>query len=58
VFNWLQKTGGVAEAEMQRAFNCGIGMVLAVKPDHMNLVLERLEASGALAWVIGQLENA
>jgi phosphoribosylformylglycinamidine cyclo-ligase len=58
VFNWLQKTGGVAEAEMQRAFNCGIGMVLAVKPDLMNIVLERLEVSGELAWVIGQLENA
>ncbi len=58
VFNWLQKTGGVAEAEMQRAFNCGIGMVLAVKPGHMNTVLERLEGSGEQAWVIGQLKDA
>lgn len=58
VFNWLQETGGVAEAEMQRAFNCGIGMVLAVKPEQMNTVLERLEAGSEQAWVIGQLENA
>ena len=58
VFNWLQETGNVAEAEMQRAFNCGIGMVLAVKPENMTRVLERLEAIGEPAWVIGQLKNA
>ena len=58
VFKWLQKTGNVAEAEMQRAFNCGIGMVLAVKPDNMTAVLERLETLGEAAWVIGQLKNA
>jgi len=57
VFNWLQETGNVAEAEMQRAFNCGIGMVLAVKPDNMMTVIERLEASGEQTWVIGQLKN-
>ena len=27
VFQWLAKAGGVAEAEMLRAFNCGLGMV-------------------------------
>ena len=58
VFKWLQKTGGVAELEMQRAFNCGIGMVLAVKPHDMMSVIERLEASGEQAWVIGQLTHA
>ena len=58
VFEWLQETGGVAEAEMQRAFNCGIGMVLAVTPNDMTTVLERLAASGEEAWVIGQLEDA
>ena len=43
---------------MQRAFNCGIGMVLAVKPNDMMNVIERLEASGEQAWVIGQLAHA
>jgi phosphoribosylaminoimidazole (AIR) synthetase len=58
VFKWLQDTGNVAEAEMQRAFNCGIGMVLAIKPENMTNVLEQLEATGEPAWVIGQLKNA
>jgi phosphoribosylformylglycinamidine cyclo-ligase len=29
VFGWLAKTGGVAEREMLRTFNCGIGMIVA-----------------------------
>jgi phosphoribosylformylglycinamidine cyclo-ligase len=30
VFDWLRRTGGIADAEMLRAFNCGIGMVAVV----------------------------
>lgn len=55
VFDWLQSTGGVAEPEMQRAFNCGIGMVLAVAPEQATRVLADLSASGEQAWVIGRL---
>lgn len=58
VFNWLQETGNVADTEMQRAFNCGIGLVLAAKPESMTEVLEKLEAAGEKAWVIGQLADA
>jgi phosphoribosylformylglycinamidine cyclo-ligase len=58
VFTWLAETGNVAEAEMQRAFNCGIGLALAVKPEKVDDVLERLAASGETAWVIGQLKDA
>ena len=57
VFKWLQETGGVAEAEMRRAFNCGIGMVLCVKPENMPNVLSRLEDAGEPAHVIGQLKQ-
>ena len=32
VFSWLQRTGNVAEDEMFRVFNCGIGMVIVVAP--------------------------
>ena len=33
VFGWLAKTGGVAEAEMLRTFNCGIGMIVVARAD-------------------------
>lgn len=55
VFAWLQEVGQIAEAEMQRAFNCGIGMVVCVKPAAVMDVLSALEASGEQATVIGQL---
>jgi phosphoribosylaminoimidazole synthetase len=58
VFNWLQETGGIEETEMQRAFNCGIGLVLCVKPHALMAVLSALEPSGIPAHVIGQLVPA
>ncbi|WP_298918691.1 phosphoribosylformylglycinamidine cyclo-ligase [uncultured Algimonas sp.] len=62
VFRWLQETGGVEEAEMRRAFNCGIGLVLCVKPEAVMDVLAKLEASrsgaGIPAHVIGELRAA
>lgn len=58
VFRWLQDTGGVEEAEMRRAFNCGIGLVLCVKPDAVMGVLSRLEPSGIPAHVIGELRTS
>ena len=58
VFAWLQDTGGIEEAEMRRAFNCGIGLVLCVKPDALMSVLEGLAPSGIPAHVIGQIKPA
>ncbi len=55
IFKWLQAVGHIAEAELQRAFNCGIGMVLAVASDDQSHVLKSLEAADEPAWVIGKL---
>jgi len=38
VFQWLARTGGVAQAEMLRAFNCGIGMVAVTDEAHADAV--------------------
>ncbi len=56
VFNWLQETGKIEEPEMQRAFNCGIGMVLAVEPAKVNQALALLKEHGETAQVIGKLK--
>lgn len=58
VFRWLQETGGIEESEMRRAFNCGIGLVLCVKPDKVMDVLSKLDPSGIAAHVIGELRAA
>jgi phosphoribosylformylglycinamidine cyclo-ligase len=37
VFTEVQRRGGVPEAEMWRTFNMGIGMVVVIRPNSLNL---------------------
>ncbi len=53
VFKWLQATGGMAESEMLKTFNCGIGMILVVKPDHVTDIVTLLEAEGETVSKLG-----
>jgi phosphoribosylformylglycinamidine cyclo-ligase len=55
VFVWLRSAGGIAEAEMLKTFNCGIGLVLAVAPDRADDLADRLAASGETVRVIGRV---
>jgi phosphoribosylformylglycinamidine cyclo-ligase len=55
VFDWLQQTGNVAQREMLRTFNCGVGMILAVDAGLADQVVEKLQALGETAWVIGDV---
>jgi phosphoribosylformylglycinamidine cyclo-ligase len=57
VFRWLQQTGGVAEDEMWRVFNCGIGMVVIVPRDKAQLARMLLEREGELVYEIGEIEK-
>ena len=56
LFNWLQKNGNVAEDEMHRVFNCGIGMVIAVAPEQVATAMMLLKREGELAYEIGFVE--
>jgi phosphoribosylaminoimidazole synthetase len=58
VFDWLQREGGVADEEMRRTFNCGVGLVLIVKPDNIAIVLESFAREGEDAFVVGELAKA
>ena len=58
VFAWLQQTGGVSDTEMRRTFNCGVGLVLVVSPDHVAAVLAGLLDAGETAFVCGELAPA
>jgi len=56
VFEWLQRAGNVAEDEMWRVFNCGIGMALVVAPAHAEAAAELLRAAGETVYEIGRLD--
>ena len=55
LFRWLQMKGGVADAEMVRVFNCGIGMVVIVSPDQADSAIKSLAAQGLKAWTVGEV---
>ncbi len=55
VFDWLQAHGNVADDEMHRVFNCGIGMVVVVAAEHADRAIRQLEAAGERALRIGSV---
>jgi phosphoribosylformylglycinamidine cyclo-ligase len=57
IFDWLQRAGNVASAEMVRVFNCGIGMVLVVDRSAAQEAIDRLTALGESPYLIGTVEH-
>ncbi len=57
VFEWLQRTGRIEQAEMYRTFNCGIGMIAVVPPDQADAALQLLRARGETATLIGEVRR-
>ena len=55
LFTWLQEQGNVAEAEMLRVFNCGIGMVIIVAAAEAESAAAKLYAAGETVWPIGRI---
>lgn len=55
IFNWLQQQGQIANDEMYRTFNCGVGMVVIVNATDADKTLDILNRSGEQACVIGNI---
>ena len=55
MFEWLQRIGGIAETELRRTFNCGVGFILIVSPRNAEAVLGALLEAGESAFVCGEL---
>jgi phosphoribosylformylglycinamidine cyclo-ligase len=55
VFEWLQREGRIADAEMYRVFNCGIGMTVQVAASDADRAIGLLSAAGQEARVIGEV---
>ena len=55
IFDWLQEQGAVAETEMLRTFNCGLGMMAIVPADHADATVAELNASGETATIVGSI---
>lgn len=55
LFQWLQKWGHIADEEMHRVFNCGIGLTLIVPPSQANELVGALKDRGEQAWILGEI---
>jgi phosphoribosylformylglycinamidine cyclo-ligase len=55
VFRWLAGGGRIAEAEMLRTFNCGVGMVVAVAPEAADDVARTLADQGETVVRLGEI---
>lgn len=55
VFQWLQREGNVADSEMWRTFNCGIGFVLLVPADQVAAIKATLDSLELAHWQIGEV---
>ncbi len=57
LFDWLQKNGNVAETEMHRVFNCGIGMVCIVAAADAELAMQALRDGGETVYCVGEIHG-
>jgi len=55
VFDWLQEQGNIADEEMLRTFNCGIGMAVVVPADKAHAARKVFEAAGEIAFDLGTI---
>ncbi len=57
LFSWLQREGSVADAEMHRVFNCGIGMAIVVAPGNVESAMKLLRGQGEQVFRIGAIRG-
>ncbi len=55
IFDFLQESGPVAEAEMWRTFNCGVGMLAVLPDDQAATAVNVLNRRGVDSWVAGRV---
>lgn len=57
VFTLIQKLGGIEQAEMDRVFNNGLGLILVVDKKQVDGMRRTLKRSGEKAYVIGEIRQ-
>lgn len=58
LFDYLQKVGQVPSGDVERTFNCGVGMVVIVPAVSVPAALELLRRQGHQAWELGEISRA
>tara|TARA_B110000438_G_scaffold197481_1_gene188996 strand:+ start:1328 stop:2383 length:1056 start_codon:yes stop_codon:yes gene_type:complete len=56
LYSWIQ-SNGVTQEDMLHTFNCGIGMIVSVDPNEINIALKALNREDQFAKVIGSVQK-
>jgi len=57
IFDVIRREGAVAQAELEKTFNMGVGMIALVGAESVDAALSRLAARGVDAWVLGEAQQ-
>ena len=57
IFEWLREKGNIDSHEMFKTFNCGVGLVLCISPQHTKNAIEYLNSTGNNSWEIGVVKS-
>jgi phosphoribosylformylglycinamidine cyclo-ligase len=58
VFKWLADAGGIAQNEMLRTFNCGVGMIVVVSAKDSDAVMQAFARAGEKTVILGNVTAA
>lgn len=58
VFKWLAREGNIAELELLRTFNCGVGMIAIVKREQLAEVMDVFSQNGESVVDLGEVVEA
>jgi phosphoribosylformylglycinamidine cyclo-ligase len=58
IFQWLAREGGIAQAEMLRTFNCGVGMIAVAAAADADKVMAAFKQAGESTFAIGEITKA
>ena len=57
IFDVIRREGSVAQVELEKTFNMGVGMIALVAPESVDAAIRRLSDRGVDAWVLGQAQE-
>ena len=57
IFDMLKKDGNIEEHIMYNTYNMGIGMMIAVKPEEVDVAMTAIKVAGEIPYIVGEIKN-
>jgi phosphoribosylformylglycinamidine cyclo-ligase len=57
IFDLIRKTGRISQAELDRTFNSGLGMILVVARQKADSIVAALKKMGERSFIVGEIRG-